>query len=99
MRAIIPVAGVGSRLRPHTFALPKVLLNVAGKPIIGHILDKIIQDGFDSATIIVGYLGEMVREYVVSNYDLKVDFIEQEERKGLAHAVYLARETFTDEPM
>ena len=62
MRAIIPVAGVGSRLRPHTYSVPKVLLNVAGKPIVGHILDKIIEAGFDEATIIVGYLGEMVKE-------------------------------------
>ena len=99
MRAIIPVAGVGSRLRPHTYSSPKVLLNVAGKPIIGHILDKIITDGFDSATIIVGYLGEMVVDYVRSHYDLKVDFIEQEERKGLAHAIYLAQKTFTKEPL
>jgi glucose-1-phosphate thymidylyltransferase len=99
MRAIIPVAGVGSRLRPHTYATPKVLLNVGGKPIIGHILDKIIHDGFDSATIIVGYLGEMVKEYVSANYDLKVDFIEQEERKGLAHAIFLAQHTFTKEPL
>mgnify|MGYP000997374769 CR=1 FL=1 len=43
MRAIIPVAGVGSRLRPHTYTLPKVLLNVAGKPILGHILDELVQ--------------------------------------------------------
>ncbi len=49
MRAIIPVAGVGSRLRPHTFTVPKVLLNVAGKPIIGHILDKIIAAGCNEA--------------------------------------------------
>jgi glucose-1-phosphate thymidylyltransferase len=99
MRAIIPVAGVGSRLRPHTYATPKVLLNVGGKPIIGHILDKIIRDGFDSATIIVGYLGEMVKEYVTANYDLKVDFVEQEERKGLAHAIYLSQHTLTKEPL
>ena len=45
MRAIIPVAGIGTRLRPHTFTLPKVLLNVAGKPILGHILDTIIARG------------------------------------------------------
>ncbi|MFI5253594.1 MAG: sugar phosphate nucleotidyltransferase [Bacteroidota bacterium] len=99
MRAIIPVAGVGSRLRPHTYAIPKVLLNVGGKPIIGHILDKIILDGFDSATIIVGYLGDMVKEYVTANYKLKIDFVEQEERKGLAHAIYLAQSTFTKEPL
>lgn len=98
MRAVIPVAGVGSRLRPHTYTLPKVLLNVGGKPIIGHILDKIIEDGFDSATIIVGHMGEKIKEYISSHYQLDVDFVEQEERKGLAHAIYLARETLTEEP-
>lgn len=99
MRAIIPVAGFGSRLRPHTFTLPKVLLNVAGKPIIGHILDKVIEAGFDEATIIVGHLGEKIRDYVVSNYKLKVEFVEQAEPKGLAHAIHLSRPTFGDEPI
>ncbi|HUL43744.1 MAG TPA: sugar phosphate nucleotidyltransferase [Bacteroidota bacterium] len=99
MRALIPVAGFGSRLRPHTFTVPKVLLNVAGKPIIGHILDKIIEDGFTEATIIVGYLGEKVREYVQSHYSIRVDFIEQPEAKGLAHAIYLAKETINHEPI
>jgi glucose-1-phosphate thymidylyltransferase len=100
MRAIIPVAGFGSRLRPHTFTQPKVLLNVAGKPIIGHILDKIIRDGFQEATIIVGYLGDKVRHYVSTIYpQLRADFIEQAEPKGLAHAIYLAKETFTKEPL
>jgi glucose-1-phosphate thymidylyltransferase len=99
MRAIIPVAGFGSRLRPHTYTIPKVLLNVAGKPIIGHILDKIMAVGFDEATIIVGHLGDMIREYISSNYQLKVEFVEQKEAKGLAHAVYLARATFTAEPL
>ena len=99
MRAVIPVAGIGSRLRPHTYTLPKVLLNVAGKPIIGHILDKIIEDGFDEATIIVGYLGEKIKEYVRSNYSLKVDFIEQEERQGLAHSIFLAKHTLASEPV
>ncbi|HMD13299.1 MAG TPA: nucleotidyltransferase family protein, partial [Bacteroidota bacterium] len=99
MRAIIPVAGFGSRLRPHTFTVPKVLLNVAGKPIIGHILDKIIEDGFDEATIIVGHLGDKIREYVQSHYRIHVDFIEQTEAKGLAHAIYLAKETFSTEPI
>ena len=99
MRAIIPVAGVGSRLRPYTFTVPKVLLNVAGKPIIGHILDKIIEAGFTEATIIIGYLGEMVKEYVLANYKIKVDFVEQEERLGLGHAIYISRHTFSDNPL
>jgi len=99
MRAIIPVAGFGSRLRPHTFTLPKVLINVGGKPILGHIMDKIIRDGFTEATLIVGYLGEQVAEYVRANYDIRLDIVEQEERKGLAHAIHIARHTIGDEPV
>jgi glucose-1-phosphate thymidylyltransferase len=99
MRAIIPVAGLGSRLRPHTYSMPKVLLNVAGKPIIGHLLDKIIEEGFTEATLVVGYLGDKVREYVSNNYNIHVDFIDQEERQGLAHSIYIARHTFNDEPI
>ncbi|MCX6139097.1 MAG: sugar phosphate nucleotidyltransferase [Ignavibacteriales bacterium] len=99
MRAIIPVAGVGSRLRPHTYTIPKVMLNVAGKPIIGHIMDKIIAEGFDAATIIVGYLGDKIKEYVTSNYSISVDFVEQEERLGLGHAIYLSRHTMSKDPV
>lgn len=99
MRAIIPVAGVGSRLRPHTYTVPKVLLNVGGKPIVGHILDRLIENGFDEATIVIGYLGEKIKEYVVRNYSLKVDFVEQEERLGLGHAIYLSRHTFSRDPI
>lgn len=100
MRAIIPVAGVGSRLRPHTYTLPKVLLNVAGKPILGHILDELQKQNIEDCTIIVGYMGDLVEEYVRKNFgSLRVTFIAQEERKGLGHSIWLARETFGDEPI
>lgn len=99
MHAIIPVAGVGTRLRPHTHTLPKVLLNVAGKPILGHILDKLLEEGVTSATIIVGYYGELVEEYVRANYSFDVRFVEQPVREGLGHSVYLARETFGETPL
>lgn len=92
MKAIIPVAGVGSRLRPHTYTLPKVLLNVAGKPIIGHIIDKLIEEGIRDAVVIVGYLGDMIEEYLTKNYDINFTFVEQEERLGLAHAIWMCRE-------
>ncbi len=93
MHAIIPVAGFGTRLRPHTFSLPKVLLNVAGKPILAHILDQVIDDGVTSATIIVGYLGDTVREFMQQRYPaLPVRFIEQTELLGLGHAIWMARE-------
>lgn len=99
MRAIIPVAGVGSRLRPHTYTLPKVLLNVAGKPILGHILDALQQQGIKEATIIVGYMGHLVEDYVRSHYGLKVDFVYQEERLGLGHSIWIARHTIGTDPI
>lgn len=100
MRAVIPVAGVGSRLRPHTFEIPKVLLNVAGKPILAHILDSIRNAGVTRATIVVGHMGEKIREFVTSTYpDLPVDFVEQEEPQGLGHAIYLSRNTMEGEPV
>ncbi|HCV43503.1 MAG TPA: nucleotidyl transferase [Bacteroidetes bacterium] len=100
MRAIIPVAGVGSRLRPHTFTLPKVLLNVAGKPILGHILDKIIGEGIHEGTIVVGHMSDMIKEYVSQVYpSFRADYVEQDERLGLGHAIYLSRNTMNDDPV
>jgi glucose-1-phosphate thymidylyltransferase len=100
MKAIIPVAGVGSRLRPHTFSQPKVLLNVAGKPIIGHIMDKLIESGINEAVIIVGYLGEMIEEYLTRNYSIKLTFVTQSEQLGLAHAIHMCRPHIDeDEPL
>lgn len=98
MRAIIPVAGIGTRLRPHTFTLPKVLVNVAGKPILGHILDTLVAQGVNSATIITGYLGDLVEDYVRSNYTLDCTFVVQEEMLGLGHAIWTSRETLGNEP-
>jgi glucose-1-phosphate thymidylyltransferase len=98
MRAIIPVAGAGTRLRPHTYSQPKVLLNVAGKPILAHILDALQGQGICSATIITGYMGELVEDYVISRYSMDFTFIPQREQEGLGHAIWLARETF-DEPI
>lgn len=97
MKAIIPVAGVGSRLRPHTFSQPKVLLNVAGKPIIGHIMDKLIESGIDEAVIIVGYLGGKIEEYLTSHYSIKLTFVTQADQLGLAHAVHMCRPHVLDE--
>jgi glucose-1-phosphate thymidylyltransferase len=100
MRAIIPVGGEGTRLRPHTFEIPKVLLNVAGKPILAHILNKIIASGITEATIVVGHLSDKIREYVSAAYPtFRVDYVEQDERLGLGHAIYLARHTMTDQPV
>lgn len=99
MRAVIPVAGFGSRLRPHTYALPKVLLNVAGKPILAYILDELKEQNIDKVTIITGYKGNMIEDFVKSNYDFDSTFVEQEKLLGLGHAIYTASESFTDEDL
>ncbi|MGA9121649.1 MAG: sugar phosphate nucleotidyltransferase [Bacteroidota bacterium] len=100
MRAIIPVAGVGSRLRPHTYQLPKVLLTVAGKPILGHIIDKIKAEGILEATVVVGHMGDKIYEYLSKAYpEFRFDFVEQEDRMGLGHAIYLSRQTFGPDPI
>ncbi|MFZ0455067.1 MAG: sugar phosphate nucleotidyltransferase [Ignavibacteriaceae bacterium] len=97
MRAIIPVAGIGSRLKPHTFSTPKVLLNVGGKPIISHIIDKLLEEGINKATFVIGHLGEMIKEYIQNEYpQLNSDFIEQKNKEGLGHAIYTAIPTFDD---
>ncbi|NQU43400.1 NTP transferase domain-containing protein [bacterium] len=98
MKAIIPTAGVGSRLQPFTHTVPKVLLQVADKAILGHILDSVIQEGIHEVTFVVGYLGEMIEEYVTENYpQIQAHFVEQEEAKGLGHAIYLTRAVHADE--
>lgn len=98
LRAIIPAAGFGTRLKPHTFSLPKVLLNVGGKPILGHIIDKILSEKISKATFIIGYLGEQIINYVNNNYpSLKADFVTQEEMLGLGHAIHEAIPTFDDD--
>ncbi len=98
MRAVIPAAGIGKRLRPLTLTKPKVLLPVAGKPILGHILDRVIESGIREVTLIVGYYGDLVRDYVRKNYDLSFEFAEQEVRRGLGHAVGMGLKD-SDEPV
>lgn len=99
MKAIIPVAGAGTRLRPHSLIIPKVLINVGGKPILGHIIDKALDSGIDDITFIIGYRGKQIKEFVESNYSFKHTFIEQKEILGLAHAIGLAGEFLNNEPV
>jgi glucose-1-phosphate thymidylyltransferase len=99
MKAVIPVAGEGTRLRPHTHTVPKPLLRVAGKPILGHILDDVVELGIRDVVLIVGYRGQHIVDYVKANYDLNVSLVEQRERLGLGHAIYLTRDIVGDEPM
>lgn len=89
---VMPVAGEGTRLRPHTFTRPKVLMDVAGKPMLSHILDRLVEQGIKDAVFIVGHMGDAVEDFIRSNYSFNSTFVQQPERRGLGHAVYLARD-------
>jgi len=91
MNVIIPTAGLGTRLRPHTHTRPKPLVPVAGKAVLGHLLDKLQVLPIEDVVFITGYLGTQIEEYVRKNYDFKTHFVEQTELKGQAHAIALAR--------
>jgi len=99
VKAIIPVAGVGTRLRPHTYTTPKVLLQVAGKPILAHIVDELIAVGVDEIVLVVGHLGDQVEAFARERYArLRVHVVVQSEPLGNGHAVYVAREHLDGEP-
>lgn len=92
MKAVILLAGLGTRLRPHTYSRPKPLVNVAGKPVLAHILDGMSELHFDEIIFIVGYLGDQIEKYVREEYPHLVSrFVIQEEMRGQAHAINLAK--------
>lgn len=93
MIAIIPVAGVGTQLRPHTYTQPKSLIPVAGKPILGYIIDQLLDIGIQEYVFVIGYLGEKIKEYVQKEYpNINKKFVVQENREGLGHAIWLTKD-------
>jgi glucose-1-phosphate thymidylyltransferase len=100
MKAIIPVAGLGSRLRPHTHTQPKSLIPVAGKPILAHIVDDLIEQGFTEFIFIIGYLGDKIEKYINKNYpNINPYFVVQTKGKGTAHAIWLAKDLIVDDDL
>jgi len=93
IKAIIPVAGAGTRLRPFTYTQPKALIPVAGKPIISYIIDDFKSRGILDFVFVVGYFGEKIIDYVKENYkDIHAEFVFQPKREGLGHAIFLTRD-------
>jgi glucose-1-phosphate thymidylyltransferase len=92
MKAIIPVAGAGTKLRPHTYTQPKALIPIAGKTILSFIVDQLREAGITEFIFIVGYLGEKIQDYVKQTYpDLTTHFVYQNERQGTGHAIELTK--------
>ena len=98
MKAIIPVAGAGTKLRPHTYTQPKALIPLAGKTILSIIVDQLHEAGIKDFIFIIGYLGEKIQDYVIKNYPhLNCHFVQQNERFGTGHAINLTREIVGDD--
>ncbi len=96
---VIPVAGEGTRLRPHTYSRPKVLIDVAGKPMISHILDRLVELGIEDVVFVVGHMGEDVKDFVRANYGFNASFVDQPDRKGLGHAIYMTKDSVRPGPI
>ncbi len=99
MKVVIPAAGFGTRLRPHTLTTPKVMLNVAGKPMLYFIVEQLLQDNIgDKIIFITGFLGDQIEEGLKKDFAgrgaEKFEFIVQDEPKGLGHAVHCAKKSF-----
>lgn len=93
MKAIIPVAGAGTKLRPHSYTQPKALIPLAGKTVLSIIIDQLREAGLNEFVFIVGYLGDKIRDYVKANYpDLQAHYVQQIDRQGVGHAINMARE-------
>lgn len=96
LKVVIPMAGLGTRLRPHTWSKPKQLVSVAGKVVLDHVLDTLatLPDPENIELVnIVGYLGDQIEDYVRRNYpQLKSHFVVQDNPRGQSHAIELARE-------
>src|SRR3954447_27016156 len=85
MNVIIPVGGLGTRLRPHTWSRPKPLVSVAGKPVLGHVLDSLSTLTIDRIVFVTGFLGEQIQDYIRGNYDFDTVFVKQDEPRGQSH--------------
>jgi len=102
MKVVIPAAGAGKRLYPHTYTKPKPMVSVAGKPIIGHILDKMVDLEPEEVIIVVGYMRDKIVSYVNASYSRafeKVTFVNQEQQLGLGHSIYVTGKAVGGSPI
>lgn len=100
MKALLLLAGCGSRLCKYTENTPKTLLNVGGKPILQHIMDRVITNNITDFVIVVGFQKEKIVSFLKSNYpNIKFKFIENESyaRTNTLYSMWLARDELKED--
>jgi UDP-N-acetylglucosamine diphosphorylase / glucose-1-phosphate thymidylyltransferase / UDP-N-acetylgalactosamine diphosphorylase / glucosamine-1-phosphate N-acetyltransferase / galactosamine-1-phosphate N-acetyltransferase len=93
MKAVVLVAGKGTRMEPLTSSCPKVMLKVANKPILEHILNSALEAGIEGFVFITGYLEEQIREYFGDGgkWGVSIEYVRQKEQLGTANAIGCAK--------
>jgi len=102
MKAVILAAGKGKRLRPITSTRPKPMIPIAGKPLVEYTILGLKKAGIDNVLLVVGYKQEIIRNYFkngLDRFDLKIDYVTQNEHLGTAHAFSFAKEFVSNEPL
>jgi UDP-N-acetylglucosamine diphosphorylase / glucose-1-phosphate thymidylyltransferase / UDP-N-acetylgalactosamine diphosphorylase / glucosamine-1-phosphate N-acetyltransferase / galactosamine-1-phosphate N-acetyltransferase len=91
MKGVVPAAGEGTRLRPLTDDRPKGLVTVAGRPILTHVFDTLLELGVDELVVVVGYRKEKIIDHYGDAFrDVPIRYVHQREQRGLGHAIALA---------
>jgi glucose-1-phosphate thymidylyltransferase len=98
VKAIIPVAGAGTKLRPLTYTQPKALIPLAGKTILSVIVDQLLDAGVNEFVFVIGYLGEKIQRYIEKTYpNLSYTLVTQNDRRGTGHAIWLTRDAVKED--
>lgn len=96
MQILLPIAGLGTRVRPHSHVRPKPMLSLAGKPVLGHLLDSLMPLRPSSLILVVGDRGEEIEAYVREHYDVPLHVGVQRELRGQSHAIKQVQEAIQE---
>lgn len=99
MDIILPVAGLGTRLRPQTWSKPKPLVALAGKPMLAHVLDRVLPLDPSRVIFITGFLGDHMEAWARANVPVPVEFVVQPEMKGQTDAIIRTRHLGIDDAL
>jgi len=98
-QAVILAAGEGQRLRPFTVTRPKVMLSIAGKPILQHVVESLAQNGIRNIVMVVGYRKEQIFDYFGNgeSFAVNINYVTQERQLGTAHALQQVKNIVHDD--